>query len=403
MTKIPGTLHEIEITQSKNTGYDLTVRYRKEIIFQQTCMEDAAMVDEVLHILEKSNLNIPRNRIENVVDQEIQIAAPNKDTSFLEGAVSRVVESMQEKSGENIQKIILLGLGNAGKTCIYERVFEGKKPWELIHSKSTKGIAYKHYKLGSLASPMIWDLGGQKQYRDEYRGKLQEDIFKKASVLLFVLDVSDIDQIDEALKEFRWASGQLLKKNPDAAIYVFLHKIDLIIEKTPLVDHIRGKFAGICTHLIKYFPTSVFDESLFNAWSEIIQQISPRSNYINSMLRQLKIEPVIKDALLIEKVNGLAIGSTMEEEEEDVMVGMLSLLITTVDRVIKELKIEDFQEFSLKAINKLILLADVTKNIALVVILSHGELSTSEKEKISEICKQAAQNIKNIFQEEVAC
>lgn len=85
----------------------------------------------------------------------------------------------------------------------------------------------------------------------------------------------------------------------------------------------------------------------------------------------------------------------MNEEDEALYVGMLSLLIKTIDRVTKELQLNTFLEFTLRAINNIILFADITQDVSLIVILDRNELSGEEKIRIDNSCKIVAQQIKN--------
>ncbi len=179
MKKIPGTMYHIGITNSRNNKFNLSMWYRNETILEKTGLIQEEMVTIIQNLFESRNLSFPRNRIEWVIKQELSDMSPASDITFIEGTVSEMLGEFQKSTSNDIKKIILIGLSNAGKTCIYERVFEGKKPWELMHSASTKGISYKKYKVGSMSKPMIWDLGGQQQYFDDYHTTLRTDIFKK--------------------------------------------------------------------------------------------------------------------------------------------------------------------------------------------------------------------------------
>ena len=179
-----------------------------------------------------------------------------------------------------------MGLSNAGKTCIYERIFEGKKPWELMHSTATKGISHKQYSIGSITKPMIWDLGGQNQYLETYHGDMKEKIFDGASILIYVIDLTDISRFDEAKREFEWAAEQIKQRNPNAKIYSLLHKIDNLHDKKEVLSYAKDFFTQK-DYNVQFFSTSIMDESLFIAWSEVIREISPKSVYINNYLKQL--------------------------------------------------------------------------------------------------------------------
>ncbi len=397
MKKIPGTLYHVGIMSSRDDNFNLNIWYRNQIIFEKTRLLEEEITDSIQQFFETKNLIIPRNRIEWIIKEELKELTPTADISFVESTVSEMLEEFQHTTTNNMKKIILMGLSNAGKTCIYERVFEGKKPWELIHQTATKGISYKDYEIGQMTKPMIWDLGGQKQYLDEYHGPLRKNIFRKASILLYVVDVTDYERFDNARIELEWSANQMFSYNPDAKINVFLHKVDLIHDKESVVSHIKNVFSKNISHDINYHLTSIFDESLFKAWSEIIRVISPKSIFINTILNQLKNQKGVKDALVIERTSGLACGSTIEEIEEDIVIGMISLLIVTIEKVTKNMKLERFREFKLKTDSNSILITDVNQDLILVIILSPEVSNSNLLEEIEDAGGLVTQQLKKLW------
>ena len=166
-------------------------------------MKSEEIVDTVHDFLDTQDLNIPRNRVEIIVKEELKNLSPRSPQSVIEGTVSEMLSEFQKMPSADLKKIVLMGPANAGKTCIYERVFEGKKANELMQSVATKGISYREYDLGEVVKPMIWDLGGQQQYLDEYHGPMRESIFQKASTLLYVIDVVDAERYEDARTRIR--------------------------------------------------------------------------------------------------------------------------------------------------------------------------------------------------------
>ena len=397
MKKISGTLFQFEITSSNDNKFHLKIWYREQLVYEKTGLIKESITNEIQFFFESKNLVIPRNRIDRLVEEELKNLSPDDYLPFVEGTVSTLIDEFQGKPAEEMKKIVLIGLSNAGKTCIYERVFEGKKPWELLQSSATKGISYKEYNIGSVSKPMIWDLGGQQQYLDEYHGVLRENIFKKASILLYVVDVTDVDRFEKAQQEFEWSAKQLLMFNPSAKMIVFLHKIDLVEEKEQVLKYLKDLFSQNISEKISFHPTSIFGESLFSAWSEIIRIISPKSTFINSILKLLKNHSGVKDAVLLDKSTGLACGSTLEASEEDVAVGMLSLLIVTIDKVTYEMKLKNFKEFKLRTDSNYLLLSNVNQDLLLVIILNSPDFDKQTLIEIEDIGIQVSQQIRDLW------
>jgi len=397
MKKIPGTLFNLGISGSKDNKFILNILYRDQLVYEKTGLIKESITNEIQFFFESKNLTIPRNRIDWIVKEELSNDTSIRDETFIESTVSNLLGEIQKKPTEEMRKIILIGLSNAGKTCIYERVFEGKKPWELLHSAATKGIAYREYEVGSITKPMIWDLGGQQQYLDEYHTVLRDNIFRKASVLLYIIDITDTDRYENARKEFEWSANQILSFNPGAKINVFFHKIDLVHDKKEVVAYLKKLLSQNISNKIMFHSTSIFGQSLFSAWSEIIREISPKTTFINSILNTLKNHKGIKDAVLLEKSTGLACGSTLERTDEDIAVGMLSLLTVTIDKVTREMKLKNFREFKLKTDANYILLDNVTQDLMLIIILTNADINNGELFEIEEIGKEVSKQIRNLW------
>ncbi|MHA1487259.1 MAG: ADP-ribosylation factor-like protein [Promethearchaeota archaeon] len=359
MKKIPGTLFHLGISGSKDNRFLLSIWYRDQLVYEKTGLVKEAITNEVQFFFESKNLVVPRNRIDWIVNEELSNVSSTGDESFIESTVADLIGEFQKKPTEEMKKIVLIGLSNAGKTCIYERVFEGKKPWELLHSAATKGIVYREYEVGSITKPMIWDLGGQQQYLDEYHSVLRDKIFRSASILLYVIDVTDTDRFENAREELEWSVNQIISFNSRAVINVFFHKIDLVHDRVAVV--------------------------------------SPKTTFINSILNSLKNREGIKDVLLLEKSTGLACGSTLEISDEDIAVGMLSLLIVTIDKVTKEMKLQNFKEFKLKTDTNSILVDNVTQDLLLIIILTNADLNSDIILEIEKIGKEVSKQIRNLW------
>ena len=397
MKKIPGTLYHFGLTISKTEKVEINIWYKNELVFEKTGLIETDLLSVIQSFFETKNLFIPKNRLEWIIKEELKELSPADDITFIEGSVSEILGEFQKKPSEDVKKIILMGLSNAGKTCIYERVFEGKKPWELMKSAATKGINYANYEVGSISKPMIWDLGGQQQYLDEYHGPLRRSIFQKASVLLYVVDASDVERYENAKIELQWAINEILTFNKDPIINVFLHKIDLINDKNAVVTYLKDLLTENISSEVHFYPTSVFDESLFTAWSGIIRDISPKSTFIQLILKSLKDQEGVKEAVLIEKNSGLACGSTLEPSDEEIIIGMISLLIVTCDKVTKNMRFETFNEFRLKTRSNYLLMSDVTEDLMLVIILNSSAFDKEKLKEIEDAGKQVALQIKNLW------
>ena len=96
----------------------------------------------------------------------------------------------------------------------------------------------------------------------------------KVNILLFVIDISDPEKYNRSIEEFSWAVNELNNFTKAANIYVLFHKIDRIHEKENITSYLKNKIKKI-KNQVRFFETTIFNESLFSVWSDIIQKISP--------------------------------------------------------------------------------------------------------------------------------
>lgn len=116
-------------------------------------------------------------------------------------------------------------------------------------------------------------------------------------------------------------------------------------------------------------------------------------------MKLLKDQDGVNEALLIEKTSGLACGSTINGSDEDVVIGMISLLIVTCDKVTKNMKLQSFKEFRLRTTSNYLLLTDVTQDLMLVIILNSKVLENGRLKEIEEVGKQVTLQIRELWVE----
>ncbi|CAG9481792.1 ADP-ribosylation factor, putative [Plasmodium vivax] len=112
-------------------------------------------------------------------------------------------------------RILILGLDNAGKTTILNRLQLG----EIVQTIPTIGfnvesVNYKNLKL------QVWDLGGQSSIRPYWRC-----YYKNTNAIIYVIDSSDGDR----LVSTKWEINMILKE-PDlegVLLVIFANKQDV--------------------------------------------------------------------------------------------------------------------------------------------------------------------------------
>jgi Ras-related GTP-binding protein A/B len=175
------------------------------------------------------------------------------------------------------KKVLLMGKAHSGKTSMRSIIFANYLARDTMRLSPTLDVEHHHVRfLGNLVLN-LWDCGGQDAFYESYFERDRETIFRSVELLIYVFDIES----DNPEKDFDHFSGVLeaIEENsPDARIFVLVHKMDLVHEderdmifedRQRIIEaHSRG------LHL-ECFATSIWDETLYKAWSEIVTNLIP--------------------------------------------------------------------------------------------------------------------------------
>ncbi|NHJ05931.1 MAG: hypothetical protein EAX90_13980 [Candidatus Heimdallarchaeota archaeon] len=152
------------------------------------------------------------------------------------------LESKDEKATTE-DKILLMGLQQAGKTAIKDVVFFGKLPGEVEDYMAT--IHYERQYLDEEKKSLIIDSGGQESYWNEAVTHFRHLVFSNVKLLLWIIDTTRPDLFEESERRFSFTIRQFKKENPDGHVCVLCHKVDKIQpeELVALLEHVRDSFS----------------------------------------------------------------------------------------------------------------------------------------------------------------
>lgn len=169
----------------------------------------------------------------------------------------------------------MAGLDYAGKTCLLEKTFNLKDPSLLAEMSPTQGVERQPYDFIG-AEMIIWDLGGQVQYRDRYFDK--PEMLQGTAALIFVVDIQDPDRFVEAASY--WARILKIVEKEPVHKYILYHKFDP--DKTgELKDNLvraREIFSILKPFLgspAVSFATSIYGDTADRAARQILWDILP--------------------------------------------------------------------------------------------------------------------------------
>ncbi|KAH8583496.1 small GTpase of the Ras superfamily [Cryptosporidium sp. chipmunk genotype I] len=238
-------------------------------------------------ILEKSNANLAESSIHKI---------------FSEEADKKIILE------NDVPLIMLCGLGSSGKTSIIKVLYDKVSPHETVSSAPTRSGSITLIKNESKLLPCfgIIDLPGTGQIQDSLLG---EDILSKVSSLVFVIDSQNYPYNTEILRAKRLFQNAMQVK-PGITFEVFLHKTDnenFSLDGAHLESQrdIHEKISSfIFQHGfeidIRYHFTSIYNDSLLEAFSKVTQKISPFTQILERLLDILVISSSLEKAFLMD-------------------------------------------------------------------------------------------------------
>lgn len=185
-------------------------------------------------------------------------------------------------------RILLMGLRRSGKSSIQKVVFHKMSPNETLFLESTNKIVKTDINNNSFVQFQLWDFPGQIDFFDPAFDS--EIIFKKCDALVFVIDAHD-DYI-ESLAKLNKAVLKAYDVNKATKFEVFIHKVDGINEDLKMEtqrdihqratdDLVDAGFEHIC---LSFHLTSIYDYSVFEAFSKVIQRLIPQLPKLENLL-----------------------------------------------------------------------------------------------------------------------
>jgi len=243
----------------------------------------------------------------------------------------------------SLPRILMMGPRRAGKTSIQRVVFHKMSPHEtLFRLEATQMLERAVVDHTPLCRFTIWDFpGDQYEYgyedgedRDEVdynegivdgpnssQAKGYDEIFSKATALIFVLDAQD-EPYDHVLQSFTDTVTRAVRANPTIAVEVFVHKVDgeLFLSDEAKYDCRRDVMQQVADELadaglshdtipISYHLTSIYDHSVFEAFSRVVQRLIPELPTLEHLLNVLVSTCSMEKAYLFDVASKLYIST----------------------------------------------------------------------------------------------
>lgn len=217
------------------------------------------------------------------------------------------------------KKVLLMGKSGSGKTSMRSIIFANFIARDTRRLGATIDVEHSHVRfLGNLVLN-LWDCGGQEAFMENYFASQRENIFRSVEVMIYVFDVES-REFDKDLHYYQSCLEAILQNSPQAKIFCLIHKMDLVPEEqreelfTQRMDELKTLSKPL---QCRCYATSIWDETLYKAWSNIVYMLIPNVILLEDNLRQFGDIIDADEVLLFERATFLVISHCQRKSHRD--------------------------------------------------------------------------------------
>lgn len=139
-------------------------------------------------------------------------------------------------------------------------------------------------------------------------------VFQSVAVLIFVFDIASKEAAPDMIS-FASTIRALREFSPNSKIFVLVHKMDLVPadRRTALYTHKVQEIRATCQEeaftgdQVSISPSSIWDQSLYRAWTQVIYFLVPNATVIEGMLHRLAELLDAREMILYERTTCLVV------------------------------------------------------------------------------------------------
>lgn len=137
----------------------------------------------------------------------------------------------------------------------------------------------------------LWDCGGQDAFYESYFERDRETIFRSVELLIYVFDIES-ETPEKDFDHFCGVLEAIEENSPDARIFILIHKMDLVAQedREAILEDRKQLIEDSCRSCgvenFQCFGTSIWDETLYKAWSEIVTNLIPNIRLLETHLNK---------------------------------------------------------------------------------------------------------------------
>ncbi|EGF79919.1 hypothetical protein BATDEDRAFT_12127 [Batrachochytrium dendrobatidis JAM81] len=222
------------------------------------------------------------------------------------------IETPLASSGvANKPRLLIIGLRRSGKSSILNVVFHKMPPNETIFLESTTVVS--RYDILPFLDLQLWDFPGHVDVCDPSFDPVL--LFQQCGAVMFVVDAQD-DYL-EALERLHSTIFKAFRINPDISFEIFVHKVDGLSDdhkietKRDIYQRLYDDLGdvGVNAANLSFHLTSIYDHSVFEAFSKVIQKLIPQLATLENLLNMLCSNTGIEKAFLFDMASKIYIAT----------------------------------------------------------------------------------------------
>jgi len=223
------------------------------------------------------------------------------------------VRVMEDLASDETPNVLLCGPHRGGKTSIAKVVFQKLSPHETLFLEATPKLDMTPVSRNTLVRFKVLDFPGSTVFDDSFDPMW----FNKAGVVVFVIDAQE-EPYTDAITMARKIIELAHKINPKISFDILIHKVDgdqFFSEehKTEIQRDINTKLTEDLLDKvdvqINYHCTSIYDHTIFAAFSKVVQKLIPQLPVLEQCLDLLITNSRMEKAYLFDVVSKVYIAS----------------------------------------------------------------------------------------------
>jgi len=211
-----------------------------------------------------------------------------------------------------------MGTRGSGKTSMRSIIFANYIAQDTSRLGFTVNIENSHIKFLGNLTLALWDCGGHLNMFKKYLTSQRDHIFGNVEVLIYVLDV--MSKEENEYEQYKQTLEAIHEFSPKAKVFCLIHKMDLVSpdqreisfqEKETVLRQLSLPMNIFC------FQTSIWDETLYKAWSSVVSSLIPNADELEAGLDKFCLLSEVDEVVIFEKATFLVISDSICSKKTD--------------------------------------------------------------------------------------